>query len=59
MGKKNLTLEQKKLAIDIWIIALVTFGVFFLYMVFGNKMMEYILNSNTSIVLRLLINAGV
>lgn len=59
MGKKNLTLEQKKLDIDIWIIVLVTFGVFFLYMVFGNKMMEYILNSDTSIVLRLLINAGV
>lgn len=59
MGKKNLTLEQKKLDIDIWIIVLVTFGVFFLYMVFGNKMMEYISNSDTSIVLRLLINAGV
>lgn len=58
MGKKNLTLVQKKLDIDIWIIALVTLGVFFLYMVFGNEMMEYILNSNNSIVLRLLINAG-
>lgn len=59
MGKKTLTLEQKKLDIDIWIIALVTFGVFSLYMVFGNQMMEYILNSNNSILLRLLLNAGV
>lgn len=59
MGKKTLTLEQKKLDIDIWIIVLVTFGVFSLYMVFGNQMMEYILNSNNSILLRLLLNAGV
>ncbi|MDZ5254047.1 hypothetical protein [Clostridium sp. LIBA-8841] len=59
MGNKNLTLEQKKLDTDIWIIALITMGAFLLYMVFGNQMMEYIKNSNNSIILRLLLNAGV
>lgn len=29
MGKKNLTLEQKKLDTDIWIIALITMGAFY------------------------------
>lgn len=59
MGKKNLTIEQEKLDIDIWIIALITMGSFLLYMMFGNQMMEYIKNSNNSIILRLLLNASV
>jgi hypothetical protein len=57
--KKTLTLEQKKLDIDIWIISLITMGAFLLYMILGNQMMEYIKNSNNSIILRLLLNAGV
>lgn len=59
MGKKNLTLEQKKLDTDIWIIALITMGAFLLYMMFENQMIEYIKNSDNSIILRLLINAGI
>ncbi|CEQ06030.1 Uncharacterised protein [[Clostridium] sordellii] len=59
MGKKNLTLEQKKLDTDIWIIALITMGMFLFYMMFGNQMMDYIKDSSNSIILRLALNGGV
>lgn len=59
MGKKSLTLEQRKLDADIWIITLITLGSFILYMLFGNQMVNYIKDSNNSIVLRLLLNASV
>lgn len=59
MGKKSLTLEQKKLDADIWIITLITLSSFILYMLFGNQMVNYIKDSNNSIVLRLLLNACV
>ncbi len=58
MGKKNLTLEQKKLDTDIWIIALITMGMFLFYMMFGNQMMDYIKDSSNSIILRLALNGG-
>ncbi|EPZ57328.1 hypothetical protein H477_2406 [[Clostridium] sordellii ATCC 9714] len=58
MGKKDLTLEQKKLDTDIWIIALITMGMFLFYMMFGNQMMDYIKNSSNSIILRLALNGG-
>lgn len=59
MGKKSLTLEQKKLDADIWIITLITLSSFILYMLFRNQMVNYIKDSNNSIILRLLLNAGV
>lgn len=59
MGKKNITMEQKKLDTDIWIITLITAGAFLVYMLFGQQMMEYIKDSNNSIILRLLLNASV
>lgn len=59
MRQKNLTLEQKRIDTDIWIILLTTAGAFLLYMLFGNQLMEYIKNSNNSVILRLLLNAGV
>ena len=59
MAKHNLTLEQKELEADIWIIALTTFVVFFVYMAIGNQLMGYVIDSNNPIVLRLLLNAVV
>lgn len=58
MGKKDFTLEQKKLDTDIWIIALITMGMFLFYMMFGNQMMDYIKDSSNSIILRLALNGG-
>ena len=59
VSKKNLTLKQKKLDTDIWIIALTTLVAFLLYIMFENQIMEYIKNSNNSITLRLLLNASI
>ena len=42
-----------------WIIALVTLGVFLLYGATGKQLMNFVANSNISVVPRLLLNAGV
>lgn len=59
MGKKQLTDEQKRLEIDIWIIALVTLGIFLCYAAFGRQLTDIVTNSDISIFLRLLLNAGI
>lgn len=59
MVKEKLTIEQKRLDTDLCIIALVTLGVFFCYGATSNWLMNFITNSNISIILRLLLNAGV
>jgi len=59
MAKKPLSLEQKRLDIDLWIIALVTLGVFFGYAIMGNQLMEYVKNSEIPVVPRLLVSAAV
>ena len=59
MAKPQLTVEQKRLDVDIWIIALVTLGVFLCYAVLGNQLMSFVANDNISVVPRLLLNAGV
>lgn len=58
MSKKELTLEQKKLDTDLWIIVIATFIVYGMYMVFGNQMMSIVQDDRISIFLRLFINAG-
>ena len=59
MEKKQRTAEEKRLDVDLWIIALVTFGVFIVYAVAGNQMMCFVKDSSISVVPRLLVNAGI
>ncbi len=58
MSKKELTLEQKKLDTDLWIIVISTFIVFGIYMVFGNQMMSIVQDDRISLFVRLFINAA-
>jgi uncharacterized membrane protein (DUF485 family) len=59
MAKQQLTVEQKRLEKDLWIIALVTLGVFFCYASMDDLLRSFVTNSNISVVSRLLLNAGV
>ena len=59
MQKQSLTAEQKRLDTDIWIISLVTFGVFIVYSIIGSQLMNFVKNSNISVIPRLLLNAGI
>ena len=49
MGKKTLTDEQKKLNINLWIIALVTLTVYAIYMMIGSKIMAFCKDSSVSV----------
>ena len=44
MAKQQLSAEQKQLDIDIWIIALVTFGVFLCYAAMGNQLKDFVIS---------------
>lgn len=59
MTKQSLTTEQKRLDTDIWIISLVTFGVFIMYSIIGSPLMNFVKNSDISVIPRLLLNASV
>ena len=59
MTKQSLTTEQKRLDTDIWIISLVTFGVFTVYSIIGSQLMNFVKNSDISVIPRLLLNASV
>lgn len=59
MARKQLSAEQKKLDTDIWIIVLVTFGFFLCYATMGKQMMNYVTNSDISVISRLLFNAAI
>lgn len=59
MKKSQLSEEQKRLDTDLWIIALVTLGVFLFYAVTGKQLMHYVADSSISVIPRLLLNAGV
>lgn len=56
--KSKLTLVQKKLDTDIWIISLVSLGIFLIYLVFGNRLMEYV-TSDAPLLSRVLLSAAV
>ena len=47
MAKQQLSAEQKRLDTDIWIIALVTLGVFLFYATTGKQLMSFVANSIT------------
>lgn len=59
MTKNELTIEQKRLEADIWIILIITLGVFLFYAVNGNQLMNFVRSDDISIVLRLLLSAGI
>lgn len=57
--KQQLSAEQKKLDLDLWIIVLVTLGVYLLYAALGNRLMDFVADDRVSVVPRLLLNAAV
>ena len=59
MKKRQLSEEQKRLDTDIWIIVLITLGTFLFYVITRKELMRFVVNENISVVLRLLLNAGV
>ena len=59
MAKQQLSTEQKRLDTDIWIIALVTLGVFLCYAAMGNQLRDYVTDNSISIIPRLLLNAAI
>lgn len=58
MSKKELTLEQRKLDTDLWIIAIATFIIYGILMCFNNQLLLFIKDSNASVFLRLFLNAA-
>lgn len=59
MSKKQLTVEEKKLDLDLTIIGIVTFLVFGVYVIYAKQINSFISNENINVVLRLLLNAGI
>ncbi len=59
MAKQTLTPEQKRVDIDIWIIVLVTLGTYVIYTITKNQLMNFIKNSEISVITRLLLNVVV
>ena len=59
MKKQQLSVEEKRLDTDLWIILLVTLGVFFFYAAIDNQIMDFIKDDRISIIPRLLLNAVV
>ena len=57
MAKQQLSEEQKRLETDIWIIALVTLGVFLCYAAMGNQLRDFVTDGSISVIPRLLLNA--
>ncbi|AEV67977.1 hypothetical protein [Acetivibrio clariflavus] len=58
MSKANITPQQRKLDIDLWIIGLTTFAVFALYSVFSDQFMSFVKNDNIPVLLRLTVIAA-
>ncbi len=58
LKKHVLTEQQKKLDVNLWIIALVTMAVYCLYGMIGNRLMTYCKDSSISVWPRLLAAAG-
>ena len=56
--KKELTLEQKKLDTDLWIIAIVSGIVYMCYAMFSKELSLFMKNVDIHVLLRLLVVAG-
>lgn len=59
MEKKKLTQEQKRLDADLWIIGLVTMGIFMGYAMFGQQLISFVKNNDIAVLFRVLVNAAV
>ena len=59
MSKKQLTVEEKRLDLDLTIIGIVTFLVFGLFALYAKQINSFISNENINVVSRLLLNAGI
>lgn len=59
MKKQQLSAEEKRLDTDLWIILLVTLGVFFCYAAMGTQIMDFVKDDRVSVIPRLLLNAAV
>lgn len=59
MNKPEPATEQKKTEIDLWVIAFVTLAVFFCYALKDNQLRDFVTDTEISVVLRLLVNAGI
>lgn len=57
-SKRTLTLEQKRLDANLWIIALATMAVYFAYGAIGKQLMAFFKDSSISVWPRLLASAG-
>jgi hypothetical protein len=55
---KKLTIEQRKLELDLWAIALTSFAVLGIYMAFQDQIVTIIRDSSTNILLRVLFGAA-
>lgn len=58
MAKKELTVEQRKLDVDLWIIALISFAVLGIYMILQNQFVEVVKDSSINILLRVILGAA-
>lgn len=58
MGKKELTVEQRKLDVDLWIIALISFAVLGIYMILQNQFVAVVKDSSFNILLRVILGAA-
>ncbi|MDO5294320.1 MAG: hypothetical protein Q4F05_16410 [bacterium] len=58
MAKKQLSADQKRLDLDLWIIGLVTLAVFVCYGAMGKQLTSFIKDDTISVIPRLLLNAA-
>lgn len=58
MTKKELTIEQRKLDVDLWAIALISFVVLGIFMFFQNQFIAVVKDSSINILLRVLLGAA-
>jgi len=59
MAKKELTVEQRKLDGDLWVIALISVAVLAVYMMLQNQFVAVVTDSDINILLRVLLGAAV
>lgn len=59
MTKKQLTIEKKRLNIDIWIITLITIAIFVIYLLFGQQLLAIAKDQRVPILFRLFMSAAI
>lgn len=59
IANSELTMEQRKLDVDLWVIALISFGVLGIYMFLQNQFVSIVKDSSINILLRVLLGAAI